>query len=74
MSRGDFMISYDPFWKTIKEKGLTKYKLRAHHGISSSTLLKMKRNGYLNLNTVENFCKLLNCKIEDIVEYIPDKE
>ena len=67
------MISYDPFWKTLKEKGITKYALRIKHNVSPSTLVKMKRNQYLTLRTVEDFCKILHCRIEDIVEYIPDE-
>ncbi|WP_110956053.1 helix-turn-helix domain-containing protein [Anaerosinus massiliensis] len=67
------MISYEPFWKTLKLKNVTTYALREKHNISPNTLTRMKNNNYLSLRTIEDFCKILDCRLEDIVEYIPDK-
>jgi len=66
------MISYEPFWKTLKNKHVSQYALREKHNISSNTITRMRHNKYLSLRTVEDFCKILNCEIEDIVKYIPD--
>ena len=68
-----FMINYDKFWKTIKEKGVSTYALREKHRIGPGTLTRMHKNNYLSLRTIEDLCKILDCKIEDIVEYIPDE-
>lgn len=68
------MISYDPFWRTLKAKKVTAYRLREYHGIAPSTLTRMRRNEYLSVRTIEDFCKILGCRVEDIVEYIPDPE
>lgn len=68
------MISYEPFWKTLKLKNVTTYALREKHNISPNTLTRMKNNNYLSLRTIEDFCKILDCRLEDIVEYIPDKK
>ncbi|QNK42245.1 helix-turn-helix domain-containing protein [Caproicibacter fermentans] len=67
------MISYAPFWKTLKRKKITTYILREKYHISPSILTRMKNNEYLNMRTVEDFCKILNCRLEDIAEYIPDE-
>ena len=68
------MISYAPFWKTLKRKNVTTYMLREKHNISPNTLTRMKNNMYLSMRTVEDLCKILNCRLEDIAEYIPDKK
>ena len=68
------MISYAPFWKTLKRQNVTTYMLREKHNISPNTLTRMKNNMYLSMRTVEDLCKILNCRLEDIAEYIPDKK
>ena len=67
------MISYDKFWETLKKKQVSTYALREKFNVSPSTLTRMKHNRYISIRTVEDLCKILNCKIEDIVEYIPDE-
>jgi len=67
------MISYAPFWETLKRKNVTTYTLREKHNISPNTLTRMKNNRYLSMRTVEDLCKILDCRLEDIAEYIPDK-
>jgi len=68
------MISYAPFWETLKRKSITTYMLREKHNISPNTLTRMKSNKYLSMRTVEDFCKILNCRLEDVAEYIPDEQ
>ncbi len=66
------MISYAPFWETLKRKGITTYMLREKHNISPNTLTRMKNNKYLSMRTIEDLCKILHCRLEDIAEYIED--
>ena len=68
------MVSYDIFWKTLKEKNVSTYKLIEKHNISPSVLTRMRRNEYLGLRKIEDFCKILECDISDIVRYIPDNK
>ena len=67
------MISYSPFWATLKLKGISTYTLREKYHISPNTLTRMKNNQYLSMRTIEDFCKILNCRIEDIAEYVLDE-
>ena len=62
------MISYKPLFRLLLERDMTKTKLREAVGFSSATLAKMSRGEYISLETVENICKYLNCKIEDVIE------
>ncbi len=66
------MISYEIFWKTLKEKNISQYTLIEKHKISASVFTRMRRNEYLGLRKIEDLCKILNCEIQDIVKYIPD--
>lgn len=66
------MISYAPFWETLKRKGVTTYMLREKHNISPNTLTRMKNNKYLSMRTIEDLCRILSCRLEDIAEYIED--
>ena len=66
------MISYAPFWETLKRKGISTYTLREKCNISPNTLTRMRQNKYLSMRTIEDLCKILDCRIEEIAEYIPD--
>lgn len=66
------MISYAPFWNTLKNKELTIYYLITKKGVNSNTINCIKKGKSLTLYTINNLCSILDCKIEDIVEYIPD--
>lgn len=62
------MISYKPLFKLLLERDITKTQLRIAVGFSSATLAKMSKGEYISLETIENICKHLNCKIEDVIE------
>ena len=66
------MISYEPLYKTLKEKGVSTYRLIETYNISRSLLDRLKHDKPLTTVTLNDLCKFLDCKIEDIVEYIPD--
>lgn len=66
------MISYAPLWKTMKKKSATTYTLRNKGGISGSTVLRLQANESVSTNTLDALCKILNCTLQDIVEYIPN--
>ncbi len=68
------MISYARLWQTMKERGISQYKLIEEYGISKGTLHKLRKNTHITTYTLENLCRILQCRIEDIVEYIPDEE
>lgn len=63
------MISYEPLWATMKERGITKYKLIFHWGISSNTLRRMGHGEPINSNTLNELCLILNCNVQDIIQF-----
>ena len=67
------LISYKPLWKTMKHKNITTYTLITRHGISKQTIHKLKHDESTTLNTINNLCTILQCRIEEVVLITPDK-
>ncbi|MBE5765821.1 MAG: XRE family transcriptional regulator [Clostridiales bacterium] len=68
------MISYKPFYQTLFRKGITEYNLIFKQGISANTLHRMKHGEAISTKTLNALCEILDCKVSDIIEYIPDTE
>lgn len=68
------MISYDNLWKVMKEKGVSQYALIKQYKISPGQLTRLKRNESVSTHTIDMFCRILNCRVQDIMEYIPSEE
>lgn len=64
------MISYAPLYKTLKEKGISTYKLINEFGASRSMIDSLKHNKPITTTTINELCKYLECNVEYIVEYI----
>lgn len=65
------MISYKPFWDTLHASGESTYTLIKNHRVSSSTIDKLRKNKPLNTTTINDLCRILNCKVENVMIYIP---
>lgn len=61
------MINFEPFFETLKKKGITQYQLINDYHISRGTLDSIKKNKSVTLNTLVDFCMILDCDIQDIV-------
>ena len=68
------MISYDNLWNVMKEKGVSQYTLIKKYNISPAQITRLKRNESVSTHTIDVFCKILGCKVGDIMEYIEDDE
>ena len=67
------MISFGKLWITMKERGVTHYALIKEYHVSPGQITRMKRNESVSTHTIEMFCRILHCRVEDIMEYIEDK-
>ena len=68
------MISYSPFWDTLRASPESTYTLIKKHRISSSTIDKLRKNKPLNTTTINDLCRILGCSVAQIMEYIPSEE
>ncbi|MBO4636042.1 MAG: helix-turn-helix transcriptional regulator [Clostridiales bacterium] len=65
------MISYDRLWTTMKQRGLSQYRLLKDYGFSNGQLDRLRKNENVSTFTLEKLCHILDCRIEDICEYKP---
>ena len=64
------MISYEPFWETLKKKNVSTYALIYKHGISSATINRIKKGGGISTAKIDDLCKILECNVQDIIKFI----
>lgn len=72
MRGGGKLIIYDPFWQTLKSKHISTYMLIQKHGMSSSTLSRLRNNAPITTTTLNDLCKFLDCPVTDILKYVPE--
>lgn len=65
------MISYEPLFRTMRDKGITSYRL-GKMGFPLSNYYAMKRGENISTHTLDHLCRLLQCKVSDVLEYVED--
>ena len=66
------MISYGPLWETLRRKDISTYKLINGYNFSKGTLDSLKQERNISTATLNDICKILDCRVEDVLVYIPD--
>lgn len=66
------MISYEPLWRTMKERNVTTYALINKHNFSPYTITNLKRNKSITMNTLEKLCRILHCTADSVVEFLDE--
>lgn len=64
------LIVFDKLWETMREKGITKYRLREKYNIEQKTLNRLKDNDNVETKTLDKLCEILDCNLEDIAAYL----
>ncbi len=67
------MISYKPFFDTLRQKGITEYALIFKQGIPANTIHRMKHGEAITTKTLNTLCEILDCDVSDIIEYHKDE-
>ncbi|MCI8870386.1 helix-turn-helix transcriptional regulator [Oscillospiraceae bacterium 50-16] len=67
------MIVFDRLWDVMKEKNISTYQLREKCGIDSKTVRRLRANDNMETKTLNKLCAVLDCRLEDIAEYVPDE-
>ena len=67
------MITYEPFYETMKSKGITTYKLIKDYNVSRGLLDRLKHNKPISTVTLNDLCTILDCRVEDILIYEKDE-
>ena len=66
--------SYKKLWHILLDRDMSRSQLRKKAGISTNALAKLGKDESLPLETLEKVCAALDCTLDDILEYVPDKE
>lgn len=66
------MIKFEKLWLTMEKKNISTYWLREKCGIDRKTIRRLKANDNVETKTLSKLCGALDCRLEDIAEYVPD--
>ncbi|MDO4466567.1 MAG: helix-turn-helix transcriptional regulator [Bacillota bacterium] len=67
------MITFEPFWKTLKKKEISQYSLIKNYGVSTGTLDAIRKNKSITLITLNDLCNILQCQPSEIIQFEPDE-
>ncbi|WP_077533658.1 helix-turn-helix domain-containing protein [Massiliimalia massiliensis] len=67
-------VSYNKLWKMLIDKRLSKTELTRLAGITTNAMAKLGRNEDVRVKTLEKLCTSLDCKLDDIMEFVPDQK
>ena len=68
------MVKYDRLWETMRRNGVSQYKLIKDYGIDKAQQHRIRKNMVVKTIILNYLCSILQCRIEDIMEYVPDEE
>jgi DNA-binding Xre family transcriptional regulator len=74
MEDRNMAVSYKKLFHLLIERDMTNAQLQQQAGFSANIITRMKRNGYISLDSVESICRIMNCGVDDILEFIDDKK
>ena len=62
------MVSYNRLWEAMEKRKISQYRLIKEFGLSSGQMSRLKKNTYVSTHTLETLCRILDCRIEDVME------
>ena len=65
-------VSYKKLFHLLIEKDMTNAQLQQQAGFSANIITRLKRNGYISLDSIESICRVLHCGVDDILEFVPE--
>ena len=67
-------VNYNKLWKMMIDKKMSKTELTILAGISTNAMAKLGKNEDVRVNILEKLCTSLDCKLDDIVEFVPNSK
>ena len=67
-------ISYNRLWKRLIDHDLSKTDMMRRANISTNVLARLGKGAPISMESMEKICKVLNCNIGDVMEFVPDNE
>lgn len=66
-------VSYKKLFHLLIEKEMTNAQLQKQAGFSANIITRLKRNEYVSLDSIESICRVMECGVDDILEFVPEK-
>jgi len=67
-------VSYKRLWKLLIDKNMKKRDLKEAAGLSASLMQKLNQDKSVTTNSLVRICAALSCRIEDVMEIVPEEE
>ena len=67
-------VSYNKLWKLLIDKEMKKVDLRDQAGLTTTVLAKLGKNEHVSTQSLEKICRILECEVGDILEFIPNEK
>lgn len=67
-------VSYKKLFHMLIDRDISAAQLQKQAGYSANISTRLRNNSYVSLESMEKICRVLDCKVDDIVEFIPDEE
>ena len=67
-------VSFKRLFHLMIDKGMTNAELMENGGFSANINTRLKRDNYVALDSIERICYALDCRVDDILEFIPDEK
>ena len=67
-------VSYNKLWKLLIDKEMKKVDLRDQAGLTTNVLAKLGKNEHVSTQSLEKICRILECEVGDILEFIPNEK
>lgn len=65
-------VTYKKLFHLLIDKGMSNAELMEQSGFSANIITRLKRNNYVSLDSIEKICNVLNCGVDDILEFTPE--
>lgn len=69
----EMAVSYKKLFHLLIEKDITNNQLMQRANFSGNIITRLKRNQYISLESLENICRVLECGVDDLLEFISDE-
>ena len=66
-------VSYKKLFHILIDRGITSVQLQRMAGYSANITTRLKNDTYVSLESIEKICKVLDCGVDDILEFTPEK-
>lgn len=67
------IYNYNPLWKQLIDRGITKTQLKDRARVSTNIIAKMGKGEPVSMESLAKICTTLECGLDDIVEIITEK-